>query len=164
VQCPALKPITGYHERATAPISSALRGDTSKLTCYHCGKTRHIASNSKCLQYKKPEQQQIFAAQVLNDRSDGEQPEQTEVMDGQDEEPEPVKEGNLDKGSIEQPDQDYYPDSLQYEDEELSYNDYDSYEQLSDNNEPIYIQAMNDEEELSDNLAFKPFNNMDWRP
>jgi hypothetical protein len=102
----------GYCERAAAPIPSALRGDTSKLTCYCCGKTGHIASDSKCPQYKKPEQQQIFAAQVLDDRSDGKQPEQTEVMDGQDKEPEPVKEGNLDKGSIEQPDQDYYPDGL----------------------------------------------------
>jgi hypothetical protein len=49
-------------------------------------------------------------------------------MDGQNKEPEPVEEGNLDKGSIEQPDQDYYSDSSQYKDEKLSYNDYNGYE------------------------------------
>lgn len=90
--------------------------------------------------------------------------EQIEVLEGPDKVTEPAEEDNLNKGLTEQPDQDEYPDGLQYKDEELSYNKYDSYEQLSDNDEPIYIQAISDEEKLSEDLAFESFNNVDWKP
>jgi len=60
-QCPAPRPATGNRSRPAALTPSALKGDTSKLTCYKCGKVGHIASDTKYLQYKKPEQRQIFA-------------------------------------------------------------------------------------------------------
>ena len=162
-QRPAPKPLPGYHKKAAAPIPSATRGDASKLTCYRCGKTGHITTDPKCPQFKKPEQRQIFAAQVLDDRSDGEQPEQTELLDGQGREPEPSEEGHLDGGAIEQPEQDYCPDGSQYEDEERPYDDYDGYEQPSDSDEPIYIRAMSDEDPNVVS-ALEPFDDVDWRP
>jgi len=55
-QCPAPRSATGNHSRPAAPTPSALKGDTSKLTCYKCGKVGHIASDTMCPQYKKPEQ------------------------------------------------------------------------------------------------------------
>jgi hypothetical protein len=36
------------------PFPQSGRGDTSKLTCYKCGKVGHIATDTKCPQYKKP--------------------------------------------------------------------------------------------------------------
>jgi hypothetical protein len=38
------------------------------MTCYRCGKVGHISSDLKCPQYKKPEQRQLFAAQVISDQ------------------------------------------------------------------------------------------------
>jgi len=94
-------PATGNRSRPAAPTPSASKGDTSKLTCYKCGKVGHIASDTKCPQYKKPEQRQIFATQVLDDRSDSEQPNHMELPKESEEAPEEVK-GNLDEEPREQ--------------------------------------------------------------
>ena len=59
---PTAKPATGDRNRAAAPAQLSPKGDTSKLTCYKCGKVGHIASDTKCPQYKKPKQRQIYAA------------------------------------------------------------------------------------------------------
>ena len=67
--------------KATTQNQSAPKGDTSKLTCYKCGKVGHIVSYPKCPQYKKPEQQQMFAAQVLDDRLENGQPDQIEPLE-----------------------------------------------------------------------------------
>jgi len=47
-QHPAPQPATGNRSRPAAPTPSASKGDTSKLTCYKCGKVGHIASDTKC--------------------------------------------------------------------------------------------------------------------
>jgi len=140
-QCPALQPTIGNRSRPAAPTPSALKGDTSKLTCYKYGKVGHIASDTKCLQYKKPEQRQIFAAQVLDDRLDSKQPNHMELPKESKEAPEEVK-GNLNKEPCEQ---DNCPEGSQYDDEESSYEEYDGYVLPSDDEEPVYIWAMSTE-------------------
>ena len=79
-QCPVPRPTTGDRGNPTALRTSALKGDTTKLTCYRCSNIGHIASDMKCPQYKKPEQQQIFTAQIINDHSDGEHPDQATAL------------------------------------------------------------------------------------
>src|SRR5712671_4317083 len=59
------------HERRGNAAPSG-KPDTSKLTCFKCGKVGHFANDPKCPQYKKPEQQRMFAAQIVNDLSDAE--------------------------------------------------------------------------------------------
>jgi len=140
-QHPAPQPATGNCSRPAAPMPSALKGDTSKLTCYKCGKVGHIASDTKCLQYKKPEQRQIFAAQVLDDRSDSKQPNHMELPKESKEALEEVK-GNLDE---EPRKQDNCPEGSQYDDEESFYEEYDGYAPLLDDEEPVYIRAMSTE-------------------
>jgi len=112
-----------------------------KLTCYKCGKVGHIASDTKCLQYKKPEQRQIFAAQVLDDRSDSKQLNHIELPEESEEAPEEV-EGNLDKEPHEQ---DNCPEGFQYDDKESFYKEYDGYAPPSDDKEPVYIWAISTE-------------------
>jgi hypothetical protein len=107
----------------------------------------HIASDPACSQYKKPEQRQIFAAQVIDDRSDNEPPSQSGDLDdtghtGENREDDPTEEA-------EEP-QDENPDGSQYDDdfvnEEPFYEDYDGYEHPSDEDEPVYIRMVRDEE------------------
>jgi len=150
-QRPAPQPATGNHSRPAAPTPSALKGDTSKLTCYKCSKVGHIASDTKCPQYKKPEQRQIFATQVLDDRSDSEQPNHMELPKESEEALEEV-EGNLNK---EPHKQDNCPEGSQYDDEELFYEEYDGYVPPSDDEEPIYIWAMSTEGGESPSSALK---------
>ena len=138
-QHPALQPATGNCSRPAAQTPSALKGDTSKLTCYKCSKVGHITSDTKCPQYKKPKQRQIFAAQILDDRSDSKQLDHMELPDEGEEAPEEEVEGNLDKKpGVE----DVCPEGSQYNNEESSYKEYDGYALPSDDEEPIYIQAM----------------------
>ena len=96
-------------------------------------------SNPKCPQYRKPKQQQIFAAQVVDDRSDSGQPNQTKVLEEQGEHPESDNKRNIDERLDEQPEQDIYPDSSQYNNEDISYDDYKGYAPPSENKEPVYI-------------------------
>ena len=110
-----------------------------KLTCYKCGKTGHISSDPKCPQYRKPEQRQIYAAHVVDDRSDSGQPDHPEASEDQEERPETDKEGNLDENLGKQPEQGEYPDGSQYDDEDASYDEYDGYAPPSENDDPIYI-------------------------
>jgi hypothetical protein len=107
----------------------------------------HIASHPACSQYKKLEQRQIFAAQVIDDRSDNKPPSQSGDLDdtghtGEDREDDPTEEA-------EEP-QDENLDGSQYDDdfvnEEPFYEDYDGYEHPSDEDEPVYIHMMQDEE------------------
>ena len=151
-QHPAPWPATGNCSRPAALTPLASKGDTLKLTCYKCSKVGHIVSDTKCLQYKKPEQRQIFAAQVLDDRSDSEQPDHMELPDESKEAPEEEVKGNLDK---EPGMQDVCPEGSQYDDEELSYKEYDGYMPLLDDEEPIYIWAMSTMGEESASSALK---------
>jgi len=100
-------------------------------------------SNTKCPQYKKPEQQQIFAAQILDNRSDSEQLNQMEL-------PEEVHKTEVEGILDEEPTvQDDCPEGSQFDDEKLSYEEYDSYAPPSDKEEPIYIWAINIDSELN---------------
>jgi len=174
-QCPAPRDITGDRGRIAAPDSGdrgriaapnpvASRGDTSELTCYRCGKPGHIASDPKCLQSKRPEQRQIFAAQVVDDRSDGEHPTLEEPIQDDEGAPELEEEKNLDEVPGEQAAQEDYPDGSQYEDEQSSYEEYDGYEPPSDYEEPVYIRAMSNEAEAGNSPAPINFNDVDWEP
>ena len=165
VQCPTPKPTTGDQGKAPTLNPPAPRGDTSKLTCYKCGKTGHISSDPKCPQYRKPEQRQIYAAHVVDDRLDSGQPDHPEASEDQEECPETDKEGNLDENLGEQPEQGEYPDGSQYNDEDASYDEYDGYAPPSENDDPIYIRAMNDEAEASAQNSSKStqFDNIDWQ-
>ena len=136
-QRPVPRPAIGDKYRGVAPIPLALKGDTSKLICFKCSKVRHIASDTKCPQYKKPERWQIFAAQIVDDRSDSRQldkiPEdQEECLDLRAEE-------NLEKKQDEPPDQDAYPDSSQYEDKDTPYNEYNGYVPPLEDEDLVYI-------------------------
>ena len=72
----------------------------SKLMCYRCSKARHIASDPKCPQYRKPEQWQLFAAQVINDRLEGEHPDQTEALESQGDDDPSIKESLENKANV----------------------------------------------------------------
>jgi hypothetical protein len=54
--CPIQKVTQTSRGQAVVQRQTAAKGDMSKLTCYKCGKARHIASDMSCPQYKKPEQ------------------------------------------------------------------------------------------------------------
>ena len=73
-----VKPAPGDHNRTMAPAQLPPKRDTSRLTCYKCGKVSHIATDSKCLLYQKPKLWQIYAAQVVDNWSDTDQPDQDE--------------------------------------------------------------------------------------
>jgi len=55
------------------------------MTCYKCGKLGHIATDPKCPQYKKPEQRQLYATQVVDNQSENElhDQEQTDLQGSQ---------------------------------------------------------------------------------
>ena len=61
-------------------------------------------------------------------------------------------EGNLDK---EPPKQDDCPEGSQYDDKELFYEEYDGYTLPSDNEKPVYIQAMSTKGEESTSSALE---------
>ena len=187
-QHPTERPVAGDRSRNAAPGQSAPKEGTSKLTCYRCGKIGHISSDPGCLQYKRPEQRQMFAAQVVDNRSEGDRPEEAQHLEAQDETAGPDVEEPFDEGPNEQHPQDECPDGSQYDDEEPRYDEYDGYVPPSDDEEPEYIRAMNDnadgsmapilvdtEEESTtpipvDNLGGSAsptstqLDNMDWKP
>jgi len=140
-----------------------LKGDTSMLTCYRCGKVGHIASDTKCLQYKKPEQQQIYVAQVVDDRSDDGQSDHRKSRNAQDKAPESGGEKGPEEGPGEHQFQDDCLDGSQYDGEGSPYDDYDGYALPSDDEEHIYIRAMSDDEDASSASNPTQFNNVDWK-
>jgi hypothetical protein len=104
----------------------------------------------KCPQYKKPEQRQIFATQVLDDRSDGERPDHDESTQDQEQVEEPGDSENSEGNDLgEEPDQNELPDGSQFDDEEPSYDEYEGYTPPSDDEELEYIRAMSDEANAS---------------
>jgi hypothetical protein len=124
----------------------------------------HISTDPKCPQYKRPEQRQIFAAQVVDDRSDSEHPIPKEPPQHEEGAPELEQENIPDEVPDEQSAQENYPDGSQYEDEQSSYEEYDGYEPPSDYEEPVYIRAMSDEAETNNDPAPINFEDVDWEP
>ena len=84
----------------------------------------------------------MFAAQVVDNRSNSDQLEEAQHLETQDEMSGPNVEQSCNKGLNEQTAQDKCPDGSQYDDKELHYDEYDGYAQPSDE-EPKYIQAIN---------------------
>jgi Zinc knuckle len=144
---------------------AARKGDTSKYTCYKCGKVGHIASDPKCPQYNKPKQRRIFATQVIDDRSDTDHADRSDTDQVQSDQINASEESGEEpenKGQNELPAEGEYPDGSQYEDEELPYNDFDGYVLPSEEDEPVYIQAMN-EDETSASTVPPEFDDVDWK-
>ena len=135
------------------------------MTCYRCGKVGHIATDPKCPEYKKPAQRQMFAAQVIDDRSEDDQPEQTESPDISEEREEtPGPDANaedLGEERTEQPEQEDCPDGSQFDDEP-PYEEYDGYALPSDSEEPEYIRAMH-EDESGARPAPPQFEDAEWQ-
>jgi hypothetical protein len=176
-QRPADKPAPGDRNRNTAPGQSFSKEGTSKLTCYKCGKVGHISTDPTCPQYKKPEQRQIYAAQVVDDRSDNEQPDETQRdrPETQDEASGPDADDPVGEDQNAESQQDECPDGSQYDDEEPRYDDFDDYAPPSED-EPEYIRAMNDDAdgsvapiitnnaEGSASSTSDQLNGVDWKP
>jgi len=150
-------------DRDANPSQPTPKGDISKLTCYRCGKVGHIASDTKCPQYQKPEQRQIYAAQVVDDRSDDGQLDHKESMNAQAEAPESGDKGDPEEGPGEHQFQDDCLDGSQYDDERSPYDDYNGYALPSDDEEPVYIRAMSDDEDASSAPNPTQFSNVDWK-
>jgi hypothetical protein len=168
VQRSTTKPPTGTRENPQTPPSGA-KGSTTKLTCYKCGKIGHISSDPKCPQFKKPERRQMFAAQVIDDRSEDESPDQNDQPDKDNALSDPdersehdVEEDKLDNEQLEL-NQDDPIEGSQYDDEESPYEEFDGLDQPSENDEPIYIRAMH-EEDTSVDSSFPQFKNVEWQP
>jgi hypothetical protein len=126
------------------------RTDASKLTCFKCRKLGQIVSDPKCPQYKTPEQQQMFAAQVVDNLFDTEAPVQTSNMfdDGQPlESAEPGEEEIDPKDELHVlPEEDDGPNGAQYDEdvqaEDSYFEEYDGYAVPSDDNDLEYLQCM----------------------
>jgi len=144
---------------------SAPKGDTSKMTCYKCGKMGHIATDPKCPQYKKPERRQLYATQVIDDRSENElhDQEQTDSQGSQYEALVPESGESQDEGPSTQLYEDECPEGSQYEDEKSSSEESDDSSSPSEDDEPIYIRAMNYEAGPSINPAPAQFEYADWQ-
>jgi hypothetical protein len=98
-------------------------GDKSKLTCFKCGKVRHIANDPKCPQYKKPVQCQMFAVQVIDDTSESEQCD----VDEPSEESEEIKDTELESGGSIPQEEHSDPDDHSDGSEGPQYEEYDGY-------------------------------------
>ena len=162
-QCQSPQHATSDQNKATAAKPPISKSDMSKLICYHCGKAGHIASNAKCLQYRKPEQQQLFAAQVIDDRLEGEQPDQTEALESQGDDDPSIKESLKNEANV--PPEIIPDDCLngsQY-DNELPYKEFNSYEPPSNYDEPVYIRAMSTKGEVNVSSAPALFDNINWQ-
>jgi hypothetical protein len=159
-----LKSLSGDRAKPTADKPPASKGDASKLTCYRCGKSGHIASDPKCTQYKKPEQRQLFAAQVIDDRSENDHPDEEGQQADQPQDEisrEEVPEEEMDNLSNGMSDNN--PDGSQYDEEQSSYEEFDGYEPLDDNDEPIYIRAMDTDGDANMSSTPALFNDVDWQ-
>jgi hypothetical protein len=143
-------------------------------------------SDPKCPQYKKLEQRRIFAAQVLDDRLEVEQPDQLGNLEDQEQTCEPDTDVNSDEGQPGQPGQETSPEGSQHESEESSYEEYDGYASPSEeeeeipsirimhkDNETVYIHMMHEDdsvnnsppqEEISASILDSPLDNAGWQP
>ncbi len=91
-------------------------------------------------------QQQIFTAQVLDDRSGDDQSGQTNPKDSSGDQDNPPKlDGGPNEGQDDLPKPNNGPDGSQYEDNTASYEEYDSYAMPSDNEELEYMQVMHED-------------------
>jgi len=135
------------------------------MTCYKCGRIGHIANDPKCPQYKKPERRQIYATQVVDDRSESEMPDQGNInpQGNQSDAPVPESGESQDEEQGAHPNENDSPDGSQYKGEQSSSEDYNDSSLHSEDVEPIYIRAMNDEGGPSINLASIQFENADWQ-
>ena len=147
------------------PNLSAPKGDTSKMMCYKCGKLGHIATNPKCPQYKKPERRQLYATQVIDDQSENElhDQEQTDSQGSQYEALVPESGESQDEGPSTHLNEDECPEGSQYEDKKSSSEESDDFSLPSEDDKPIYIQAMHYEAGLSINPAPAQFDYADWQ-
>jgi hypothetical protein len=152
----------------SAPVPAA-KGDTSKLTCFKCGKIGHIATDPKCPQYKKPEQRRIFAAQVIDDRPEADLPANEDGPEDQDKAPGPETEEIIpDEDRDDLPDAEDHADGSQYESDASThdaygaYDDFEGYALPSEDEEPIYIRAMH-EQEPSASPTPPHFDDIDWQ-
>ena len=101
----------------------------------------------------------------MDDRLEGEQPDHQEPQEGNEGALDPNYEGTPVEDVEEQstiPDDN--PDGSQYEDEEPSYEEYDGYAPPSDDEEPVYIWAMNDRAGTSGRPTFIQLEDVDWQP
>jgi len=157
----------GSRDRGKSAPSNTLapKGDTSKMTCYKCGKYGHIATEPKCPQYKKPERRQMYATQVIDDRSENELPDQEQVNPLESQCDTPVHESGESQveGAGAQPSEDDYPEGSQYDGEKSSSDEYDDSSLLSEDEEPIYIRTMNNEGGPSVMPASVQFEDADWQ-
>ena len=150
----------GTRGNAAEPNNATAKGDTSKLTCYRCGKAGHISSDPKCPQYKKPEQRQLFAAQVVDDRSEGEHLDSSAASGTQGEGEYPADEESPAEEHESCPETG--PDGPQYTDEDPPYEEYDGYDSPSEEDEPVYIRAMH-EEETGASAVPTQFDDASWQ-
>ena len=162
---PASMPASGDRGNNAPRNPSAPKGDTSKMMCYKCGKIGHIATDPKCPQYKKPERRQIYATQVVDDRSESELPdqEQADPQGSHCEAPVPESGESQDEEPSTQLYEDDCPEGSQYEGEKSSSEEYDNSSSPSEDDEPIYIRAMNYEAGPSNNPAPAQFEDADWQ-
>jgi Aspartyl protease/Zinc knuckle len=142
------------------------RGDTSKLTCYKCGQYGHIATNPKGPQYKKPAQRQMFAAQVIDDRSEGDLPDINKPSERSEEANDANPESDTGDQQEEHSDQDDRADTTEgphLDGDHTSYEEYDGYETPSedDDSETEYMQAMH-EEGILDSIPLPRLEDADW--
>lgn len=97
----------------------------------------------------------------MDNRSDDDQLGHKMSRDAQNEGPECGDEKDHEEGPSEQLIQDNCLDGLQYDDEELPYEEYSSYAFLLDDKEPIYIRAMSNDEGMTPRIA--QFDDVDWK-
>jgi len=98
-------------------------------------------------------------AQDRNNRSDDGQLDHEESKNAQAKAPESGGKEGPGKHQF----QDDCPDGSQYDDKGSPYNDYNGYALPSDDEEPVYIRAMSNDEDM--NSAPNPiqFNNVNWK-
>ena len=121
------------------------KADASKLSCFTCGKVGHFSNDPKCPQYKKPEKRQMFAAQVVNDLSDGEATGQAnKVPEGE----VPNEDDNYESSTEAAipPEEDDGPEGTQYDEdsypEDPHLDEYDGYTLPADESDLEYMRFM----------------------
>jgi hypothetical protein len=149
----------------TSPLQTE-KGNTSKLTCYKCGQSKHISTNPKCPQYKKPTQCQMFAAQVIDDRLESNLPNTDKPSEGSKEidDADPESEGSDKQDERSDPDDHTdVPDGSKYDDCNATYEEYDGYETPleDDGSEVEYIRTMCED---SESYNTPLLDDADWRP